>query len=57
MKLNPDTLIDAYIKLGIYDKLRKKIKTILLDGSLDDKSCIDRIRELLIFLTFSDCGE
>jgi len=57
MKLNPDRLVDTYIKLGVYDKLREKIKDAVLDDSLDSKSCIDVIQKLIAFLSICDSGD
>ena len=42
------------IKLGVYNKLREKIKTAIADDSLDNKDCIEQIRKILAFLNTCD---
>ena len=43
------------LKSEVYNELRKKIKAIIMNNSLSDKGCIERVWETLAFL--SACNE
>jgi len=53
MKNNLDTP-DFEIRLGVYNRLRDKIKILIEDENLSNKECIDSIREMLKFLKAGD---
>jgi len=48
---------DPEIRLGVYNKLREKIKTLVGDKGLDNKECVDKIRGMLEFLKAGDIEE